>query len=748
MYRIFQWMKKGVALVLCCSLLAGCSANGSFSNAEYAPTESILSGVGSAFTALMPGEYETVCENNAYQLQCRQDIGAFRVLEKETQAVAWNSIVTQDLYDLERSTQTWKDYMQSLVTITYVSVSDTRGNYLQAYSATEGNTIAVQVFSQGVQVSVTFAEASISLTVEIALTEEGIRARIPAQSVQEEGEYYLLSVELFPFFGASSLEEDGYIFMPDGTGTLMHFSQVGNKHIFTDSVKLDVYGNVEQSQLFEENTRQVFFPVYGIKRGEKALFANVTAGDSYTRISLNAAVAMAPVKLNRVNFEFVYRHQYRIYLSNIVSNGKDSATTLYGTKSEPDLIRLDRVVEYTFLGGDQADYSGMANTYRAYLQQNGLVNRVETDAMPLTLRFFMGDELDMGAFRKMVATTTLEDVITMIQGYQNAGVDDLQVVLQGWTKNGYSVTPQVFRPAGAIGGTAQLKQLNKFLSLNEQVQAYLELNVTDADADVGGYSLGSDVIQSAGMEPVTDKMGKSFLLSPFYSAQKMSSALKLTKKYTSFGTAVQTIGATLYQDLLKKRRTDREQTKMQWVSMLEEAAQGSVALTECSAYSLKYTDFLYDLPLSSSLHTLADEDVPWLSMVLYGLVPMSTSVGNLSSDLDKTKLQWIENGSVPSYILTKESPTLLQDADYNELYTSCNDMWQERILAVYQDMSQRLQPVQNTTVVRHERPMEGLAVLTYANGYRVAVNYADTAVEYDGQTVPSKDYAVWQGVAE
>ena len=210
---------------------------------------------------------------------------------------------------------------------------------------------------------------------------------------------------------------------------------------------------------------------------------------------------------------------------------------------------------------------------------------------------------------------------------------------------------------------------------------------------------------------------------------------------------MQVIGSTLYQDLVKKRRIDRQQTQLQWMSLLQAASETqSAALAGCAAYSLRYADFLYDLPLSSSQHTLADEDIPWLSMVLYGSVPMSTEAGNLTSDIDKLKLEWIENGSAPTYILTKESPTLLQDADYNELFTSCNDMWQERILEVYQDMVRRLQPIQNTTVIRHERPMEGVAVLTYANGYCVGINYMDAEMSYGEQTIPAKDYVVWQEV--
>ena len=140
-----------------------------------------------------------------------------------------------------------------------------------------------------------------------------------------------------------------------------------------------------------------------------------------------------------------------------------------------------------------------------------------------------------------------------------------------------------------------------------------------------------------------------------------------------------------------------------------------------------------------------DDAVPLVSMVLFGSVAISSDAGNLSSDLQHTKLKWIEFGSLPTFELTEQSPTLLRDTDYNHLFTSENNKWSQTATEIYAEFAERLSSVSGAYMTDHETTDTGLVVLTYSNGTVVVLNYSDSDLTYETLTVNSKDYTVIEG---
>lgn len=84
-----------------------------------------------------------------------------------------------------------------------------------------------------------FTQVGITLAVEVTLDEQGLHARIPFESIQEEGKYAVTSVELLPYFGATAANDGGYMVYPDGSGALTYFNQ--DKIIRDLRAKLSVY---------------------------------------------------------------------------------------------------------------------------------------------------------------------------------------------------------------------------------------------------------------------------------------------------------------------------------------------------------------------------------------------------------------------------------------------------------------------------------------------------------------------------
>lgn len=65
-------------------------------------------------------------------------------------------------------------------------------------------------------------------------------------------------------------------------------------------------------------------------------------------------------------------------------------------------------------------------------------------------------------------------------------------------------------------------------------------------------------------------------------------------------------------------------------------------------YTLKYADYLFNIPVKSSGYHIGNETIPFFQMVVHGMIPYTSEPGNLAYDLKKQKLQWIEYGCLPS----------------------------------------------------------------------------------------------------
>ena len=760
-----QWLRLLTAVLAGGILLSGCASGRDLTGIlpEKAEGVSLFEGQnGSAYQAQDGGTYETICENDRYTLQYRQDIAAIAVTDRQTGESLWDGAVTETLYpELATSTKVWKDYMQSLLAITYASKDDTRGNFVREYSAAPENTVETQRYANGLKLTVAFANSSIRLQLEIALEDDGLRLRIPAQGIEENGNYRLYAVELLPFFGAAAKEEEGYLFYPDGSGALSYFQRTESKHLYATPLTLDIYGPILQSDFFADSESSAstvsanptaMLPVYGIKRSGRAFLAAAVEGEEYAQILVNPSINMSTIKLNRCSFSFIYREQYRVYLSNIVKYGENQATNLYGTRLVEDLLPLDREVKLFFLEGDQADYSGMAGVYRDYLRENGWMNASSAAQDALSLTLFMGAQSDAGLLPDYVSMTTLEQAQSILNQYLDGGVENLQVLLRGWTQHGYGYVPDQAKAASAVGGQKGLEALDRFAAEHRGARIYLEANLTDALEGKGRFSDGRDVIQQGNGSPVTDGMQKQFLITPAKVWENFQDVLRRVNGFSSLQMGYETLGLRLYQDQNDDAVVTRADTRDLFEQMLahqerENAVEGG------NLYALRYAQQLYNVPISASGNEITDQEIPWFSMVVYGSIPYSAEPGNLAYDLNQIKLKWIEYGCMPHFELAENSPTLLQDTDYNELFTCKNEDWMDRVLTLYAEFQEEIWPhtVEEEGTVflsRHEILDEDLIRVTYSNGTVILLNYGDTAQTADGCTVEANDYQVIGGDEE
>lgn len=683
---------------------------------------------------LNPADWESVCTKGTLSMEYRDDIGSIRIVDCITGKVQWNTTVTEDIFDVSSSTATWQKTLNSVLSITYAPSSDTRGNSSVAYSADVLTKRKVRKISNGIKLELDFCVASISLEMKICLDDGNVTVSIPYKSIKEYGDNILLYADVFPYFGAAAKDSDGYIFYPDGSGALSYFSKTEEKPLYTESIVLDIYGSMNQETLLDSKKPLVMLPVYGIKNGNKAFIAAATKGDTQAKICVNTAVNTSPVPINCANFRFVYRNEYRIYLSNI-SSGVTTDKEKYGIKREKNLIKYDADVRFFLLDGESADYSGMAKVYREYLLDNGMLKKSKMNNNgTLSLSLFMGARKN-GFIKSFVKTCDYDSAYEIINGYLDSSVKSLFVKLKGWSSDGYGSFPQSPNPANVLGGKKGLKNLNSLASENKNLNLSLEINLTDAKSGEGSFSKKKDVLIKGNSIPVSNLLQSDYILSPTKSKELYAAFSKKLSYADCMNFSVEGIGNEIYYNSYKKDKISRQKT----ADIFRKIAEGN-SVEGGNLYILSKAQMLYDIPFESKLHVNTDESVPFYQMVIHGSIPYCSAAGNLYYDMEQIKLKWVEYGFVPSFELTDGSTSALKKTNYNELFSADNSKWQKKILSIYDEFSKRLSKIGDRYMISHKKLTDDIVRVDYSGGYTVFVNYSEKDFDFEGKTIPAHDY--------
>jgi len=697
----------------------------------------------------MPG-YEEAARSKHLVLYYNGKTGAIAVEDRRTGYV-WKSVVDEDVYEMSQVGEVLRTYSASIVAINYVDTASKKSiNLNKIYSADKANSIHVTRISGGVTIGIDFTSIGISLVVEVALDDDKLQIRIPADKIKQTRNMGIASLELLPFFGATGVVADGYMFYPDGSGALTRYDRKEQRPQKSGAMKLHIYSNEEvkvnsPSSMDDVDSYDAMLPVFGIKNGNNAVLFAGTQGEEDAWINVRPD-GYSSVNLNRIGFEFTYRHLYEVSLSRVTVFGIAGSEQTKMTRTDKEMIHSDREVKLFFLTGDMANYSGMANVYRDYLIDRHLLNKSvqDHDPVPLGLDLFMGITEKRILFDKFIAMTKFNDAREIVEGMKQEGAGMIEVMLMGWSKGGYGKNGKSNgKPESKLGGNKGLQLLTKYMN-DKQLRLYLTNNLMQASKS-GGFSVKKEVARSGGNVPISNPAKSLYLLNPFIAADRAAPFLSQINRYGSVGVAFGGLGNMIYHDYNKKNTAGRAKTLALWDSMLQEAVneQKRIAVEGGNQYVLKYASRLYGIPLAASHNRITDEAVPFYQMVVHGMIPYSSEPGNLSYDLKVQKLKWVEYGSMPSFELTYKKSVHLKNTAYNSLFTSYYKDWTKQAVDISREFNERLQSVWDQTMIRHEQVAYNVFKVEYRNGTAVYINY-NTMDDFPigGHTVKALDYLV------
>ena len=220
---------------------------------------------------------EAMSESQKKKINRNYTLYSFDSLEKEeadTLLEKYPALREQPLYILRSGT---KDYMREELAEYFAEAGYTQADY----ELDNKNLGDVDGGSPWFQVPMCYQLDGDNLLVTVD----------PKEVEYNTNGYYLVNIDVLRYFGAT-LHEDGYLFVPDGSGALIHLN---NGKTTEASYSAVVYGQDAtmlytswyQSQVDSQNT--IKMPVYGIKDGDKSVFAIIEEGDAYASIKADVA---------------------------------------------------------------------------------------------------------------------------------------------------------------------------------------------------------------------------------------------------------------------------------------------------------------------------------------------------------------------------------------------------------------------------------------------------------------------------
>lgn len=368
------------------------------------------------------------------------------------------------------------------------------------------------------------------MALEYRVDKNGLTVTIPAKSIRfNETNYRLNTIALLPYFGCTATgkttgdigdedgsytRNDGYIFIPDGSGTLLNYynedgtlktgilggSMYGSDYALEsiDAVdanakiyRVPVFGLVEDytiTTVVQGNTRPgggtilgEVAPSYNVeKNGRRGFLAIIEEGDAFATVRANLkqagwAGASGDIVYNTVFSLFTIKRTDSVNVGSSIGGGSSSMTATDDTKyignysvryimlSDPDTAAEKNYSSY------DPSYIGMAQAYRNYLIENGTIDELQKsetkDTLPLYIHSY-GALNAQDTFLSIPITvekplTTFADVKAMNEEFKANNITNVNYILEGFANGNMSKPyyPTYLKWGKTVGGEDGLNDL-------------------------------------------------------------------------------------------------------------------------------------------------------------------------------------------------------------------------------------------------------------------------------------------------
>lgn len=589
-----------------------------------------------------------------------------------------------------------------------------------------------------------------NISVEYKLSGNDLVVSIPIEEIEYKPDYPLCNIELLPYFGAGSTEDEGFIVIPESGGAIINFNNGRSKQ---NAYYANVYGwDWCQNRTSVVSETRNAFPMFGISKNGSSMLCMLEDGSSYANI--NADVSGRFDSYNHVDAGYSIAHYEQYDVS-----GKSNSSFFVYEENLPNEIICQR---YRF--SDKDNYSDMASDYRSYLLETyPELGSKKGDKMPAVIEVVQAiDKVQETAgvpSKQPLELTTYDGTVELADKLDEAGFTDYAMKITGFMNGGvkHSVLTDVDL-IGRLGGKSDFKSMIAELK-NRNIPVYLDGQI-DFAYDSGlfdGYIGFRDAAKFTSREEAElydysivwygqeDYNDAYYLVKPSYAQECFDEFKDFADEY-GVGLSLRNTGYLLNSDYNPKDRVSREEAKANQSAILKDASENGVIINAGNAYAIPYADIVTSMDISNSNMAIIDYDVPFYQMAIHGLVDYTGCPINNVEDYEYELLKSAEFGAGLSFTFMNCEPNKIQETMYSEYYGASFDLWKDKAAAIFKRFKNDFDSLSKEKIVQHT--VDGsIRITEYEDGTKVYVNYSYDDAERDSVKIPARDYIVERGGA-
>ncbi len=702
--------------------------------------------------------FNKVAENSILVLDADFTTGEIRVTEKSSGKVWYSNPQDRenDNYCVVKPTLS-SQLMVEFMDITNSMISEAN-NFM---ASVRKGWMDHELVENGIKFKFTFPAQGVVIPVQYTLSDDGFLAEIVSSEIEElwSEKYLVTKIKLLPFFGAGGLEDNGYVFIPDGSGALIDYN---NNKQNAYSYSQPVFGRNITLELSEDETprERITLPVFGAKCNDNAFLSVITSGDVAGVIS--ASTSKKTSSYNQVYAEYKVR-EFQTSSHYRAETGK---THRYSELTDVQLGDKNFTVKYFFLEKERANYVGMAERYKEYLQeQNALTKSNLANKNYLILDVYGAVSIEkyvLGVKRPVVtALTTYNEVCDIVKELKQQGVDNLIINYIGALNDGLNnKLNNKVSIERKLGTKKEFQAMIDYLA-KENVVLFIETNPVDFYNTGNGYTLNRDGARGFFNKYafqykynldslVAQKDSRWHILRPQLVPDLVGGFVDSAADWNIKNISFARLGENLYTDFSKNEYySTLIQTKDLWNQTLKHTSEKAEYLMVHggNAYCSAFADVITDVSSSNSGFDMEDHSIPFYHMVFGSTTVLAPSAINDTVDYEYAFLKALEAGTSLKYNVFCGDASMLVGTAYNDMVSYSYDYWKDIAVAQYHEMQEATQEFGGEQIVDHELLAEGVNKTVFESK-TIIVNSSDAAYTYCGIEIAARDYLVLPGGAK
>lgn len=686
----------------------------------------------------------------------------FALKDLKTGAV-WYTVKNDVIRNIGNAPMMYRSLFE-IVNITYMGGNSRSSQQVKASSLTyqENDTYKVEKIDNGVKFTFEFTDGTenmgFTVPVTVTLVDDHVDVSVPYGEVKTYDDCVssLIAVAPMKYFASAGYGEENYTLIPDGSGALVYNNYL-NADGTTTEYSTYIYDR-DQTLNVRENLgyqTSAVLPVYGAKHGDNAVLAVISQGDSVSRFRSKSAL--------KNNYSYAYNEfTYKVY-DQFVAGKIWSDEKIY-TKVTNQHINVENVTtSYYVLGGEDANYMGMAKKYRDILVSNRTNNEKPNKDVELYIENIGAVTKSVSSFGfivdKTFAVTTFEQSADMVEQLAKEGVNNVNLRFTGWQKGGLgggAITDAKINKL--VGDKEQLQELKEIVGKSGG-QLFLDFDFINIDKSKFGWSIGKiatrtaineyckfyDYTLNTGEKKKLDTDYLYYMVKPSYIQKQVDKMYEQFTEYDLGAISVGTLGSSHYSDMGSKDNFCDAQTASLEISKVLAGLNENNTVMVDKGYAFTYpvVDVVVGLPMYDSGANIGSIDIPFAQIVLHGTVAYTETAHNLTSLTQVQLLRQLETGALPYYVITGEDPSIFAKTRYDYVITSKFDVWKENIVDDYKVLSSVLDGYGDKYITDYKYLNKDKTVraTTYNDEVTVVVNYSFKDVKLsNGKTVKAESY--------